>query len=325
MLHVLKFICACMVVQIHTNSICKDLFLPLCKIAVPFFFAISGFFMYDSVCGINRGRIKKAFFKILKITVLFQFLYFGFEVAQSLLLNKPVNSIPNTLDEFIGFLFSGFGFHLWYLHSYLILLVIVWCVVRMNRIEALIPIIPIGLILNYSLGAYSFVLYDQILPFYVYTNSITVGLPAFMIGYIVHKHINVMPQIKYLMIALVILIVCAEVEFINYSKVMPDGGGGGLLLLTIPLVFVVFVLCLKLPMPSSLKFICSLGKHYSLGIYGYHIIMRTVVAAGISGWPTEIGSDNSFIWVLLSTIVLTYVIKKIAVRIPFRIGSLMPV
>lgn len=70
----LKILCALLVVFIHTNFAYQGYILPLARCAVPCFFIISGFFLYDGTkIGIKRLRksIKHIFLIIIWSTFLF--------------------------------------------------------------------------------------------------------------------------------------------------------------------------------------------------------------------------------------------------------------
>lgn len=71
---VLKFICAVLVVIIHTEWNYQQLVLPIAKCAVPCFFIISGYLLFDKT-GIKPERLNRNLIHIGKITLWASFLF----------------------------------------------------------------------------------------------------------------------------------------------------------------------------------------------------------------------------------------------------------
>ncbi len=120
MLSVTKLIAAILVVMIHTmafSSLSKDLWvatsLGICRVAVPFFFIISGYFFYNLKD--NSERIKK----IKKYTIFYGKAVLFEAVISIAYLIYLISNFP-ILSTIKGILFVGVTGSLWYISSMII-------------------------------------------------------------------------------------------------------------------------------------------------------------------------------------------------------------
>lgn len=129
-----KFICAVLIVAIHVapfgNS--KDyafhnFFVQqfLARISVPYFFIVSGFFLYRKSF---RGEFDPAptriyLEKFLRLYLLWSILYLPFKLQ--VLLSVPNSILHSTLSFIRDFVFVGTYGHLWYLHASIVGVVMV--------------------------------------------------------------------------------------------------------------------------------------------------------------------------------------------------------
>lgn len=74
-LQIIKLICAFLVVQSHIRFGAHEILLPICRVGVPIFLMISGYFLLDGEGYISMNKISKSFFKILKIYIFSQAVY----------------------------------------------------------------------------------------------------------------------------------------------------------------------------------------------------------------------------------------------------------
>lgn len=154
-LNVLKFFCALMIVQIHTDSTLKPYVLYVCRIAVPLFLMITGYFMLNDRGGITAGKMAATFWKILKI--------FVYATVVSILfrfVTAPNEFIGNelSLKTLKWFVLSGSNFNAayWYLYSLLQALVVILVFVRIGHPNWLWGVAIVGITANLLLGSYSF-------------------------------------------------------------------------------------------------------------------------------------------------------------------------
>ncbi len=88
-LDILKFFCAFMVVFIHagfTNNVLGYTFREICRIAVPIFFMISGYFSV----GKNSEKIKLTIKKLLVLQIVSDLVYFIFDIIKAIIMNEEI-------------------------------------------------------------------------------------------------------------------------------------------------------------------------------------------------------------------------------------------
>ncbi len=145
----MKFICAALVVSIHVsplsgidwrlNYILKDF---ISRIAVPFFFVSSAYFVflkaYDEKGVLNKGVILNYIKRILRLYIIWSCIYapFAFYHIKEIM---PDVSVPGFLKYYTirFFLSTSYG-HLWYLNAvivaYLIFLILIFLKIRPKAI-----------------------------------------------------------------------------------------------------------------------------------------------------------------------------------------------
>ena len=179
---VLKFICAVLVVIIHTEWNYQQLVLPIAKCAVPCFFIISGYLLFDKT-GIKPERLNRNLIHIGKITLGASFLFIFLKEILNVIRHSSL-WMPsfNDLVVWIVFNVTPFAYHLWYLYAYLYVLIIITIVNKYGKWRVLYWITPVLLIADLSLGKYSLLLWGWELPYFYLLNFLFVGLPYFAIG-----------------------------------------------------------------------------------------------------------------------------------------------
>lgn len=119
---IFRYVCAILVVMIHTHPFAfgdedslADAFSTDCvaRIAVPFFFAVSGYFFAEKMNG-DKARqfaiFRKSFWNILRIYLIWSCIYavFNFCVWGK---DDPIGFLKNTVTDFF---IHGSHFHFWY-------------------------------------------------------------------------------------------------------------------------------------------------------------------------------------------------------------------
>lgn len=115
LINVLKFICAILVVIIHTanrESEAGYLFVVISRVAVPIFFIITGYFMYDEINNKDFRKVNKHALKILNIYIIWSIVYI-ICVHENYFWSGSVKGIAFNL--IYRFIFLGTYDHLWYL------------------------------------------------------------------------------------------------------------------------------------------------------------------------------------------------------------------
>ena len=143
---VLKFVCAVLVVFIHTTDwVFHQEFLPVTRCAVPCFFIISGYLLFDNERRtIEMSRLKRNIGHIGGI-ILWSTLFYMFWDEFVCICNQGNIWIPS-LTRLLKLIFLNvplFGHQLWYLFSYFYVLLIIWAVVKYDLWKWLFYAVPV--------------------------------------------------------------------------------------------------------------------------------------------------------------------------------------
>lgn len=268
-LQILKFICALMVVQIHTSSAIKEFVMPVCRIAVPVFFMISGYFMVSGKGTITSEKVSNVFIKILKITLFASIVYITIDILFRLAAHRDFDKYM-TLWYWVKELLFGKNahFHLWYLTSYLQVLLTIYILLKIKRFNLIFFLIPIGLAINLLLGTYRFIILDHSVPDELITNTLTIAIPCVAIGILVRGYESFLPSQRVVLMGLIISVILLYVEggAIEHSR-------GAVLIMTIPVAVLTFVFFMRFDTENrALQVLGDWGKKYSLDIYLWHML-----------------------------------------------------
>ncbi len=267
-LDILKAICAFLVICIHISYKDKigNIVTPLCRIAVPIFFMITGFFYYRTSKKPLR-QIKK----VLVLIILSNLLYFIFE---SIISGSP--QIPSKEEIKESFLYnsSPFEFHLWYLNALLYVLIIAYITDKLKIRKFLYFLIPILLIINLIYGEYSIaVLNKNFDPIYM-RNYLFVGLPYFLIGDLLYKNKDKIAK-KIPTKSFAILIPLFGFTSIMEERILNDLGKdaiGEIYISTTFFAIAVFLLAIKTKQVNYQNIVAEIGRKYSTYIYIIHVM-----------------------------------------------------
>lgn len=195
----LKFICAVLVVFLHSHWKFQDLFLPLTRCALPCFLIISGYLLYNEG-EIGKERLKRNIRNIFKITFHTTLLYIVWSefisfVSKGVLFSFDLNNIV----DWLIFNDCPFGFHLWYLYAYLYVLLIYGLFEMKGKANILLCLTPFLLLLDVLLGKYGMLLWHIDVPVVYLRNFLFVGIPYFCLGIILKKFKYLMPTNRFLL------------------------------------------------------------------------------------------------------------------------------
>lgn len=135
---VVKTIAALLVICIHTGypSVIGNYVIALCRVAVPIFLLISGYY-YQVI--IDRNKTLSYYKKILALTFFSSAFYFianGIELSYLKVFRW---------DKMLMFSFPVTGDHLWYLYSLInVLVILAFCNKIKDRLFFLIPLLLLG-------------------------------------------------------------------------------------------------------------------------------------------------------------------------------------
>lgn len=279
----LKYVCAFLVICIHTDFPGKPYVDALARIAVPVFFMITGFHYVDIQ---NRNRQNAQIKKILTITLLANLLYMVWElfsqwIASGSLTQTVLEWI--VIEKWIHFVFlneSPFCSRLWYLGALLYVLVIAKLTEKAGLLRKLYFLIPILLGVNLVLGNYSVAIFGEALPLVYSRNFLFIGLPCFLLGDWLRQYRHKL-KCGSVMLAVIMLVGAAvtlverewlERTFECYNR--------DFYLSTIFVAVSVFLLVndhAQLFSHGLLSKIAAWGRDLSLGIYIYNRLVRIVM------------------------------------------------
>lgn len=166
-LDIAKFVCALLIIAIHTRpfSECSDIidfyFVDvIARIAVPLFFAISGYLFFGVLlyedgkianCAENRAKLLKYLKRIVIIYFGWSVVYFILQLTQWYHTGWWGKALIK--DCIVSFFFNGLYYHLWYLLASIYavpLLYIILSLIPAEKLRILIPVLWIGECLLYS-------------------------------------------------------------------------------------------------------------------------------------------------------------------------------
>lgn len=310
---ILKFVCAVLVVILHTGFNFHDEILPITRCAVPCFFMISGFLLYSDNKGIGNDRlmrnIKHIFYVIIWSTLLFAL------IKECMAIRHGGLFFPSMREwfNFIVFNDNPFGFHLWYLNAYLYILLIMVFVDKYKLWKPFLWVTPLLLLGDLFFGKYSLLLLNHEYPFVYVRNFLFVGLPYFMIGIwikINNKSLLNMNKLIYMGGNLLYLYFCLRKDDSiknrkePYERALSEYNISG----SMPISF-----CDIFSKTKSSR-VSLLGEKDSLYIYVFHPLFIMILPMVIKKLPKVIGLSYQFtapFVVLVLTIILTMILRKI--------------
>lgn len=282
---VLRLLLSFAVVVIHVHSgKWYDYVDPICRLAVPVFFIISGYFIYGE--GINK-KVKKGLAKVSKIAVWSTAIY-ALPFLPHLLNGDKINF---SLMNFILFNSTPFGGHLWYLFAYIYTLTFVLLLNKSN-LSKFIILIPTFFFVGLLFGRYSACLFNQDMPGFLSQNFLFVGFPFFFTGGILRKYL-IIQRIHILSIILLLIITIAilYVESFFFHNENPSGIN---YIMVYPCSILLFLLFLKINIHVNAFFMYL--SQASLYIYIFHpmvaLLLQKVFSREMVGYSISKLSIN---------------------------------
>ena len=302
----LRFLCALLVVFIHCEYQYKSYILPITDVAVPLFFALSGYFTY----GTKSWR--KRIIRFLKIFIWASVLY----LLKTEIFHYYSRSelwIP-TLKNIVDFLFFNdvaFSLHLWYLPAYIYVLVIAYIIDKKDiwqlSLWMILPLLLINVIIKYQTADICEVQY--------YRNAFFYGLPYFLLGILLRKlQPRVQERISGLRILLLLFILILLI--LRYYLV------GSCLMILIIKEIDLLLLTLGISLAATIftqtkeNVMSIIGCRYAIYIYIFHLIIMQVCDMMAMQFPEKIQLIYMYINPFLVfglTVVLTYLMGKLRI------------
>lgn len=313
---ILKFLCAFLIVAIHAPfpGIGGSYFRSLCRIAIPIFFMITGFFYQYTV---DKNKEIKQIKKIITLFVGANLLYFALHILVAIITGEgALHYLKNiltvkTLFNFLVLNESLFAGHLWYLGAILYVLVIAALAGRFGFMKLLYILTPFLLIGDLAIGKYSILLFNREFPFVIVRNFLFVGIPYFCVGSLINKYQNAISEKlsnKKIVLSLCIILFSATTLLEKYFLTIhglnaPRDHYISTTFLACA-VFVLFMLSYHRELHVSEGIAARIGREYSTLIYIVHPIVINVLAyvfnkIGLASIYTLLGP----IWIYTCTIV----------------------
>lgn len=298
-LQILKFLCALLVIEIHVPSALHTLLNPLYRIAVPVFFMISGYFLPDATGRIPSARIKRTFWKILRLTLWANVIYFAYLLLDSFV---QYGAIPDRVLrwEFWGewlLLGGNIGAHLWYLTAYLQVLLLLWVIVKIWRRlpRWLFLLVPAGLLLGLLSGRYSCLIEGMPNSYALARNFVTTGLPCVLTGIMLRRGEGWLSAAAKPMLVAVLAIGVLQYGEAIFLYALYEWIPGDLYVCTFPWAIALFLLFLRFrcDQPWAIT-LAAWGRTFCLDLYVWHILVRELSAKALHfiglPWPGFCGS-----------------------------------
>lgn len=309
-----RLIAALLVVCIHAGiPILGSMLTPFYKTAVPFFFLISGFYLYDADSDKMNRKIIKSMKRIVSIwfqaTVIYAIVTYVCFPEDWLNQGRLFLSVKFWLLNI-----APFNSVLWYLLAYLYALLLIFGLNKLigfnklgGRIFA-IWVVPC-LIINYCMGEFNSFLSLGVMDWTYKSNFVTMGLPIVMIGIACSKYQPYLPKLtgcKYIF-WLAVLYFVAIVQWYIIKRITNESVSANLFLgSTLPMV--ILTLSYSLCKPNLFgEFLPKWGRLYSLDIYVYHIMFLWPVLLLVRTYPSIGWLKNAMV---VFSLTMCFVISK---------------
>ena len=286
----MRVICAILVVIVHTQSKGGDgvveytLTQIIPRVAVPFFFMISGYFLSLSLTKKHDIRIIFKYLKrIIATYILWSMIYYIVTIQYNLRNNI---SIAKVTKHFIINCFSiGSSYQLWYFPALILSVFVFMFFYKMNKLNLLIGLsIILYMIGLFGSSYYRIGIKNPTLNLLYSSSQFTpisrvflMGIPFFLLGHImnIHKKYLIKISIRRSWIITIALIVGFLIE-IAFVKNMGISKGFTVTAFLYLLTGGIFILCIKNPMINILKHSMKLRYISNYTYYSHPLYIKFV-------------------------------------------------
>ncbi len=290
-LDIFKLVASFAVVCIHymLYGTAGEIVKALSRFAVPFFFAISGYFAY----GDSPQKIKRKAKHILAIYLGSFLLYFCYSAFKYILANRTLIEYflsyvnKTAVLDFFVLNETVSSVHLWFLPA-LIYCYLIYYVIRGRMPENVMVIISLVLMLLYLIAEEFLPIFTVQLPIYVYGNVFLRSFPCFMLGFAAKKYKLIINERVSLGACLGILgigIVETVLSFVLFGNSITYLGS---ILITLALL----ALAIKYESKIYGKTLVKLSR-YSMYIYVFHI----AVGGTLQTFLDYLGVGGEILWI----------------------------
>lgn len=296
-----RLIGAFLVVCLHTkfpNHIIGAFVADFAKIAVPFFFMVSGFYLYNEKQEVIIEKIKKSIIKVFWIIIEVGIVYTVLRIIKSYIFKIDISNQNFDLVPFILYNDSNFTEHLWYLFAFIYVLIILLLLYKLDLSKYLIYLLPFLIMVHIVLSIWSRT--TLVNAGWYELNWLVAGMPYVILGILIKKHFTAFKTINSnkLIFVICFFIICVYVEHFIFKHILGRGPG----------VISVFLLAVSSFLYLSLNYkvvnakwenrLANLGLKNSLNIYLYHVLVREVLSLS----KMDLAINNSIVIFILSLI-----------------------
>lgn len=289
-LQILKFFCAILVILIHTPSCGKAFVMPITRIAVPIFFMITGYFVLGPSGDIPTRRLRKTIFKTIRLFLIVGSVYIIYNLSIS---SRNPEIFHKTIQTFLSLKswlrLLTFGTypaeHLWYLVSLIQAVLVIMLIYQLKLAKWLWILIPLGFAANLLYGKYNFIINSHLVPnnLLLARNSITTALPCIILGMGLRRYEHLLPSTRTVIFTTMLCLILLYIENITLYLYIPKHPAGDIVLLTVPCAVGIFILFLRfISVHPAAEKLGKLGKHCTLNIYVWHILIYYVASVCLS-------------------------------------------
>ncbi len=321
-LNYMKLFCAVLVIVGHTSPL-SDIndslgFIALRimpRIAVPFFFAVAGYFYIKRLLN-SEDNLKKHLKSLITVYMFWSVIYYVDDIVRLIATGGSLFSLIKSF--LVDFFITGTSYHFWFfpalIYSYI-------AVSIFNRFKLLKPLAVISIIFYfvgvfgmsyYGIGSKIPVLnklYD--LSYFTSIRRILLqGFPFFMIGYFINRYEYKLKEMKNKRLipltAAFAMLLILEIIFVSSTSLQR---GIILNIFVYPLLFFVFILSLNNPLPDYKN--ADVAKKIATFTFYSHPLCITLL---IAIFP-NINATPLFISTTIIVVVCGYFISRVNVKL----------
>lgn len=294
------------------------------KLAVPLFFAISGFFLYRASAATTSNR---AFSQALKIGALL-LLSIGLWVVFKLCIGQPIVLTPQVILNFVLFNDTEqFGPHLWFLSALAYALFIIFIALKLtHRLCWVIIVSALAFLYGLSQYTYGHFFHVQEASVIHYRNFLFFGLPFLALGLLIAKYVERIRRIS--STTVVKLTVFALILYIIEYFALGGGLEAGdsfvkydIYLFLLPVTACIMLLAVRHSAWLSRTPLPDIGKDYAVYIYIAHPILMTLIFKFIIHFSVKVDSVKDMLIVYLITCLLSLGVAVLYVKVKKRFMS----
>lgn len=319
---IMRLIFAISVVAIHThpflehNELISYIFSEVIgRIAVPFFFLISGYFFMMKLKN-NNTEYKVYLISIVSTYLIWNLIYLLYKLV-FVIYNKE-SIIAYLKNNIVNYLILGSNYHLWYFPVLILCIIVSVYVIKNSKEKLILPITILLFLIGvlgsgyYKLGInipILYVLYNW--KYYDIVSKIILGLTFFLLGGMIKIHEKYISKFKFksiLNLVIISIIYCLEIIIINYYDIQRN------IIMTIslyPLVFCIILWCLNNPLEWLNEYNKKIRGMANFLYYSHPIIISIIQnIMMILGKDLFNGTTEFILSIIISNILVMIIINS---------------